>query len=88
MGLSITDSWQAHDHEPWVAAWDYSDHNVIYSGYFIRSESDAATVLLMTSISRRRRFKDEGMGCSPTIHLAHFHQQSVNAQVLISSADE
>ncbi|KAJ7293583.1 WD40-repeat-containing domain protein [Mycena rebaudengoi] len=31
-GLSITDSWHAHDHEPWIAAWDYWDTCVIYSG--------------------------------------------------------
>jgi len=31
-GLSITDSWTAHDYEPWVAAWNYWDTNVIYSG--------------------------------------------------------
>ncbi|KIM85206.1 hypothetical protein PILCRDRAFT_817204 [Piloderma croceum F 1598] len=31
-GLLITDTWVAHDHEPWVAAWNYWDTNIIYSG--------------------------------------------------------
>ncbi|THH16897.1 hypothetical protein EW146_g3829 [Bondarzewia mesenterica] len=31
-GLSLTDTWAAHDYEPWIAAWDYWDTNIIYSG--------------------------------------------------------
>ncbi|KAJ8522566.1 hypothetical protein ONZ45_g886 [Pleurotus djamor] len=31
-GLVVTETWHAHDHEPWVAAWDYWDPNRIYSG--------------------------------------------------------
>ncbi|KAJ7783793.1 WD40-repeat-containing domain protein [Mycena maculata] len=31
-GLSLTDTWHAHDYEPWIAAWDYWDSAVIYSG--------------------------------------------------------
>jgi len=31
-GMSVTDTWVAHDHEPWIAAWNYWDTNVIYSG--------------------------------------------------------
>ncbi|KAK7064228.1 WD-repeats-region domain-containing protein [Favolaschia claudopus] len=30
--LSISDTWHAHDFEPWIAAWDYWDSPVIYSG--------------------------------------------------------
>ncbi|GJE86117.1 WD-40 repeat-containing protein [Phanerochaete sordida] len=30
--LSVTETWHAHDHEPWIAAWNYWDTNVIYSG--------------------------------------------------------
>ncbi|KAF7347828.1 WD-REPEATS-REGION domain-containing protein [Mycena venus] len=31
-GLSIADTWHAHDFEPWIAAWDYWDSSLIYSG--------------------------------------------------------
>ncbi|TFK77092.1 WD-40 repeat-containing protein [Pluteus cervinus] len=31
-GFIITESWHAHDHEPWIAAWDYWRPNIIYSG--------------------------------------------------------
>jgi len=31
-GLSLTHSWHAHDHEPWIAAWNHWDMNIIYSG--------------------------------------------------------
>lgn len=32
IGLAVTDTWYAHDHEPWIAVWNYWDTNVIYSG--------------------------------------------------------
>ncbi|EIM83306.1 WD-40 repeat-containing protein [Stereum hirsutum FP-91666 SS1] len=31
-GLTVTDTWHAHDYEPWVAAWDYWHTDTIYSG--------------------------------------------------------
>ncbi|KAL1951932.1 hypothetical protein VTO73DRAFT_1081 [Trametes versicolor] len=31
-GLTVADSWHAHDFEPWIAAWDYWNTNVVYSG--------------------------------------------------------
>ncbi|KAJ6610905.1 WD40-repeat-containing domain protein [Mycena sp. CBHHK59/15] len=31
-GFSIVDSWHAHDYEPWIAAWDYWDTNIVFSG--------------------------------------------------------
>jgi len=31
-GFSAIDTWHAHDYEPWIAAWDYWDPCVIYSG--------------------------------------------------------
>ena len=37
--LIVFDKWHAHDHEPWIAAWNYWDSSVIYSGdnfYFTR----------------------------------------------------
>ncbi|KAH9486927.1 Diphthine methyltransferase [Psilocybe cubensis] len=30
--LEVTETWHAHDYEPWIAAWNYFDTNVIYSG--------------------------------------------------------
>ncbi|TFY71817.1 hypothetical protein EVG20_g1211 [Dentipellis fragilis] len=31
-GLRLTDTWHAHDFEPWIAAWDYWDPDSIFSG--------------------------------------------------------
>ncbi|KAH7930977.1 WD40 repeat-like protein [Leucogyrophana mollusca] len=31
-GMAVTDSWHAHDYEPWIAAWDYWNSNVVFSG--------------------------------------------------------
>ncbi|KXN90029.1 Diphthamide biosynthesis protein 7 [Leucoagaricus sp. SymC.cos] len=30
--VSLSDSWHAHDHEPWIAAWNYWNTNVLYTG--------------------------------------------------------
>jgi len=30
--LKVQQKWHAHDHEPWIAAWNYWNPNVIYSG--------------------------------------------------------
>src|SRR6266496_1118676 len=29
---AIQETWHAHDHEPWVVAWNYWDTNVVFSG--------------------------------------------------------
>ena len=31
-GMAVADSWHAHDYEPWIAAWDYWNPNVVFSG--------------------------------------------------------
>ena len=31
-GLSVAESWHAHDYEPWIAAYDYWNPNIVYSG--------------------------------------------------------
>ena len=30
--MSVVDRWHAHDYEPWIAAWNYWDTSVAYSG--------------------------------------------------------
>ncbi|SJL05602.1 related to WD repeat-containing protein 85 homolog [Armillaria ostoyae] len=30
--LSVQSSWHAHDYEPWIAAWNYWDTNMVFSG--------------------------------------------------------
>ena len=31
--MGVAETWHAHDYEPWIAAWNYWDPNVIYSGH-------------------------------------------------------
>lgn len=31
-GLVMSDTWHAHDYEPWIVAWDYWNTNTIFSG--------------------------------------------------------
>lgn len=30
--MTIGENWHAHDYEPWIAAWNYWDTNVLFSG--------------------------------------------------------
>ena len=30
--MTIAENWHAHDYEPWIAAWNYWDANVVFSG--------------------------------------------------------
>ena len=31
-GLTIEETWHAHDHEPWAVGWEYWNNSIIYSG--------------------------------------------------------
>ncbi|EIN13740.1 WD40 repeat-like protein [Punctularia strigosozonata HHB-11173 SS5] len=30
--MTVAETWHAHEHEPWIAAWNYWDTNMIFSG--------------------------------------------------------
>jgi len=30
--MAVAENWHAHDYEPWIAAWNYWDTNVLFSG--------------------------------------------------------
>lgn len=30
--MTVAENWHAHDYEPWIAAWNYWDTNVLFSG--------------------------------------------------------
>lgn len=42
-GLQVTDTWAAHDFEPWIAAWDYWNQNLVYSGKLTRVQDMNST---------------------------------------------
>ncbi|KAH9937709.1 WD-40 repeat-containing protein [Fomitopsis serialis] len=37
-GLIVAESWHAHDHEPWIAAWNYWDTNVVTQAWDVRQD--------------------------------------------------
>lgn len=30
--FEVEQAWKAHDYEPWIAAWDYWDSEVVWTG--------------------------------------------------------
>lgn len=73
-GLTVVDSWHAHDFEPWIAAWDYWNSNVVYSGMCALNEQYGMPAHEHT---RRGRPQDEGMGHPPGRVLTTIRQQAV-----------
>lgn len=61
---ATTQSWHAHDYEPWIAAWNYTETSVLYSG---NHEILAMTCGLIIYSIRRRRSKAKGLGYSSRI---------------------
>lgn len=45
--LQVTDTWAAHDFEPWIAAWDYWNTNVVYSGKSVYVQISSSTEIKM-----------------------------------------
>jgi len=48
----VTESWHAHDYEPWIAAWNYWDTNVIFSGLF--DTAQILWVILVNIVLKKR----------------------------------
>ena len=71
---ATTQSWHAHDYEPWIAAWNYTDASVLYSG---NHEILAMTCGLTICSVRRRRSKAKGLGYSSRIWQSYLHKHPV-----------
>ena len=46
--MTVAENWHAHDYEPWIAAWNYWDTNVLFSGVL---SSTVATPGLYTEMT-------------------------------------
>lgn len=77
--IGVTETWHAHDYEPWIAAWNYWDPNVLYSGHYdlvpIRRILWATEI--WPSLWRWWWLENERLGQSPRLYAAYVRQQEV-----------
>lgn len=78
--FAIERAWHAHDYEAWIAAWNYWDVNVMYSG--IIQSQPGFLVTYMRYNARWRRSKIERLGYTPGSRSSYIYQQKACEAVL------
>jgi len=73
--LSLTKSWHAHDYEPWVAAWDCWNANIIYSG----GDDHKLKGWDIRQHSQQPTFTNKGFDAGVTAIQSHPHSEHIIA---------
>lgn len=85
--FAVVDSgWHAHDYEPWIAAWDYWDTNVVWTGAWEIScnDEDTHTHAHMYIYPR----KDQTLLMDGVAHFAFLFSHSLTHYLRASGGDD